>query len=102
MKSLKKTQPLVSLSSGKSGLQSLAKEAKKAADATGAQLVIEVEAEAEPESSKYPKEARIKQAENGFIVCWYENGKEYMMGGEKVYVADSLEKAMAEIKKYMG
>ena len=105
MKSLRKSQPLESLSGEKKGLDSLKSTVKKAAAAakgTGATVVVEVEAEKDSDSGRYPKEARIKQAENGFIVCWYDHGKEYMMGGEKSYVAKDLSEAMSEIEKYMG
>lgn len=105
MKSLRKSQPLESLSGEKKGLDSLKSTVKKATDAakgTGAAVVVEVEAENDSGESNYPKEARIKKAENGFIVCWYEHGKEYMMGGEKSYVAKDLAEAMGEIEKYMG
>ena len=87
----------------KKGGSSILAAAKKAAAGTGGGVVIEVDAEdlVEHEESKYPKEVRVKQAENGFIICWYEHGKEYMMGGEKQLIAKDLDEVVSELKKYM-
>ncbi len=93
---------VLAMDSKKTGSSILAA-AKSAAKSAGGKVVVEVDAEdlvrdAEP---KYPKEARIKKAENGYIICWYEGGKEYMMGGEKQYIAKDLDEAVSELKKYM-
>lgn len=88
---------------GKTSGSSILAAANKAAKSTGGKVVVEVDAEdlVDREESKYPKEARLKKAENGYIICWYENGKEYMMGGEKQYIAKDFDEAAAELKKYM-
>ncbi len=88
---------------GKKAGSSILAAAKSAAKSAGGSVVVEVDAEdlVERSEDKYPKEARIKKAENGYIICWYEGGKEYMMGGEKQLIAKDLDEAVAELKKYM-
>ena len=84
----------------------LLRKAKAAAKEAGGEVVIEVHAgeiEDEGKDVEPPKEARIKKAENGYIVCWYDNsGKQMMYSGEKSVIAKDLNEAMAALKKYMG
>jgi hypothetical protein len=85
----------------KGGSQILAA-ATKAAKATGGQVVVEIDAEdlEKPEKKSLPKEARIKKAENGYIVCWYDNSSEPWRG-ERQVVAKDFDEAVSELKKYM-
>lgn len=93
---------VLAMDNKKSGSSILAA-AKSAAKSAGGKVVVEVDAEdlIEKEDSKYPKSASIKQAENGYIICYYENGKEYMMSGEKQIIAKDLDEVVSALKKYM-
>ncbi len=78
------------------------KEAAEIAKKVGATVSIEVEADDEKPEYKPPKEARIKQAENGYIICWYDNsGSPMLCGGEKSVIAKDFGEVAAELKKYM-
>ena len=91
------------ISGFKGGKFSGIREAAKVAKEVGASVTIEVDAPEEEEKHESPKQARIEQIENGYLICWYDNdGKPYPCGGEEKHAAADLEEAMGILKKYMG
>lgn len=76
--------------------------ARAAAEETGGKVVVEVDAsDLKDKKDERPKEARISKAENGFLICWYDNSGE-PWGSEKKYVAENFDDAVKHLKKYMG